>query len=552
MLRTLALAPLALLLASTALPQALIRSHYGAEMDSRAGVVAAAGDVDLDGVPDYLVGAPSTAVPARATLISGATGQAIWTRVAVPPEDLGRALCGVGDIDADGVPDFAVGAPNHSSVAPFGGRVYLVSGPSGTVLRTLDGTLQNTSLGSDLANAGDLDGDGVDDLIVGAPGDRLFHGGPSLGSARVYSGASGALLHTFYGDGNFWVWGSSVAAAGDVDGDGSPDVVVGSYTVGRVRVYSGRTGDLIRTHGLDPYLARLGADVMGLGDVDADGFDDYAASAPNGGPASLGSPGVVRVFSGASGATLFDVEGQDSGIDDYGTVMAAAGDWNGDGVTDFAATGYTRVEVRSGADGALLRTLLDGYGVQLFRLRNGLASPGDLDGDGIPELLYGDDRWDDRSSSPWQTEVGRVFVLSGSEVVGRRVCEDTAGVFGQRLLDAQGSARIADDDLTLTVANLPADTAGYFLTSNGTGVLSFPGASSGVLCIHDPGGMGRHYDSLQSTDVGGWFHFRVDLSRIPTPTGLTSVLPGETRYWQLWHRLGASSRFSTAVAVTFQ
>ena len=134
--------------------------------------LAGVGDVDGDGVPDLAVGAPEQG---RVFLFSGATGQRLRTLNNPTPQAgarFGRALAGVGDVDGDGVPDLTVGAPGQDVEGrDTQGQVFLFSGATGQQLRTLNNPTPQAGarFGRELAGVGDVDGDGVSDLAVGAP-----------------------------------------------------------------------------------------------------------------------------------------------------------------------------------------------------------------------------------------------------------------------------------------------------------------------------------------------------------------------------------------------
>lgn len=266
------------------------------------------------------------------------------------------------------------------------------------VLHSFTGLAQNDSLGFALANCGDVDGDGVDDLAAGAPGE----GG---GSVRVWSGASGALRHTFLytANGNQW-YGSSVAPAGDLDGDGFADLAIGAQgdifsatAQPFVEIRSGANGALLRTLS-GPAGSRFGAAVEAIGDWDGDGRLELIVSAQNADFNGTNS-GRVYVFDGdpANPTPLHILDGANSN-DYYGLNVAAAGDVDGDGVADFMASviGHTlgsfqrvgRVDLFSGANGALLRSVdgppesFNGFGIAL-------ADAGDVNGDGRADTLVG-------------------------------------------------------------------------------------------------------------------------------------------------------------------
>jgi len=125
------------------------------------------------------------------------------------------------------VPDLAVGTPSYSGLVPNGGRVDLFSGADGsTLLRTWNGTVAQDQFGFSLARAGDVNGDSHPDLAVGVIGNDA--GGTSAGQAEVVSGFDGRILLSVLGSAPYDGLGRAVAGAGDVDGDGRADVIVGA------------------------------------------------------------------------------------------------------------------------------------------------------------------------------------------------------------------------------------------------------------------------------------------------------------------------------------
>src|SRR5688572_16575757 len=171
-------------------------------------------------------------------------------------ELLGFAVAGLGDIDGDGDGDFAAGAPWKITNATQPGRVVFLRGSTAALIRQVVGAAPADDFGRELANAGDVDGDGVDDLLVGAP-DHFLDGGHDAGGATpgyvaLLSGASGAWLLTVGGDSVKDMFGSALSGVDDVDGDGIEDFAVGApghdggaQDGGLVRLVSGASGATI-------------------------------------------------------------------------------------------------------------------------------------------------------------------------------------------------------------------------------------------------------------------------------------------------------------------
>lgn len=222
-------------------------------------------------------------------------------------------------------------------------------------------------LGYSVAAAGDVDDDGYDDLIVGAPG-----GTANPGYARVCSGLDGSILFTFTGDTAGDEFGAAVSGAGDVDGDGHADLLVGAASAdnnggnaGMVRLFAGADGSVIATIQGDAAGDEFGFALSGVDDVNGDGFDDFAVTAPGDDNVS-GNSGSVRVYSGRDRSILHTFDG--AGRDSLGSSVDAAGDVNRDGYADVVAgaiglratlrppPGYARVF--SGIDGAVLHSTL--------------------------------------------------------------------------------------------------------------------------------------------------------------------------------------------------
>jgi hypothetical protein len=302
-----------------------------------AEAVAAAGDVDGDGTPDVIIGSIWTNFSAgEAQVFSGSTGTLLHTFQGIGGDDyLGNAVAGAGDVNGDGFADLLVGAWGESALASFSGVAYLFSGADGSVLRKYLGQIDHGYFGCAVAGLGDVDGDGVPDQLVGEVGNTTF--GYNTGAAYIFSGATGALIHSWFGPHNNSRFGDSLAALEDVDGDGISDCIIAASfqnPTGTAHVYSGATGSLIyELTGYDPdeVFARS---VASGGDSDGDGVNDIVVGSdryfvPG------GYTGMARIFSGATGREIqrFYPESVDGRC---GVAVCGVGDWNADGLADYA------------------------------------------------------------------------------------------------------------------------------------------------------------------------------------------------------------------------
>jgi len=400
-LRMTASASFVAIAAATASGQAVLRTHDGHfnsdGTESAFGFAASfLGDVDGDGVGDYAVGAFDAKPGGEAYVWSGRTGALLYTLVAEQAADeFGADLGPVGDLDGDGHADFYVVAPlsPQDQYLSSDGRVYLVSGATGAVLRHFDGT--NLEGIRNACGIGDVDGDQVPDVAA-----YSF----VYGRAHAYSGATGALLWSVQQAVNE-VFSGPLAGVGDVNGDGIPDLCVagsGFLVQPFVGIYSGVDGTEIYR------IARGASDVTTVPDVDGDGVREIVVG-------SQGDPkhaGAVYVHSGASGTLLYTLNDTVPGAC-FGLHVADAGDVDGDGVHEIGVVSFPYA-ARTNFLGRFFRsdtgTLVAALPSELH-MGDELAGGSDLDGDGRGEVLI-----TDRSDTDGSTWKGRAFVYRGDDL----------------------------------------------------------------------------------------------------------------------------------------
>ena len=286
----------------------IIRSYEGSPAGSQAfGFSLVALDADGDAIPDLAVGAPGEIVggafgAGAIRIYSGASGALLLTATGSAGSQLGVSLANAGDQDGDGRDDFFAGAPLANGSR---GEVRLISSATGATLRTFTTTASTSSFGVTLATLGDVDGDGRADVAIGAPGFRITGGNPA-GRVILARSSDGATAAEVVGSAVYNRLGESLAPAADANGDGLPDLLIGSYSGGTARLVSGADFSLLADLSL-VLPAYRPLTVGGSLDLDNDGVADWligssALTLLNGQPA-----GGVRVVSGSDFSTLFEL-----------------------------------------------------------------------------------------------------------------------------------------------------------------------------------------------------------------------------------------------------
>lgn len=323
-------------------------------------------------------------------------------------ELFGISVDSAGDVDGDGLTDQVVGAPRDPESGAFAGSTSLYQGGDGALRYKWLGQAGD-SLGHCVAYAGDIDSDGYCDVALAVPGHQ--EAGFGQGTIRVVSGFSGTLIIEIYavpGAQDFFP--HSISYVGDVNGDGVGDIAATTPAKNEVYIFSGFDGSQLALAS-DPLTCpgSFSGKVGGLGDVNGDLIPDLAVAT-----CDLGG---ARVISGADGSDIYYVPGgADTGIE--GVPLAVLGDVDGDQIQDFLTssilddtfgpnTGIARVF--SGATGALIHTV---YGKEPgARFGAALGGLGDLDGDGVLDFMVGANL----SKEDLAPGSGRVFFHSGKD-----------------------------------------------------------------------------------------------------------------------------------------
>ena len=421
--------------------------------------------------------------------VGGNTGvltSPVWelavTRRSTPRSTAWGALV---DVDGDGFADAVIGAPRSAAAyAHRGGTAGLASTASGTLTGA-------ASFGQSVSAAGDVDGDGFGDVVVGAPSVQtalVFYGSPTGLGARAPTAIVGPVS----------TYGADVAAAGDVDGDGYGDLLVGTSSAGRAYVHRGSASGVEPTAAwvLVGASATFGAAVASAGDVDADGFADLLVGDRE--------RGEVRVYHGAAaGLGVTPTAARTlTGASRFGESVACAGDVNGDGFTDVvvAESGHEHAHVYLGSAAGLSATsvTLRASGAETDLV---VAPAGDVDGDGYDDVLLGSD--DARRAWLFRGASAGVTVAASATFTPPSSADTThfgATVSSPGDLDGDGLADV------LVGASALVSVYGYL------GVLAAGPATTPSFTLVGPGGSGY-----------GRALARLVVERRPVPWGLSTL-----------------------------
>jgi len=358
--------------------------------------LSSVGDVNGDGLQDFAVGAPNNddgGVNVGKVYLYFGEKDKVWKKganLADAPvtyigeekdDNAGSAVSGIGDVNGDGLDDFAICARNNSQGGDGAGKVYLVFGKRdgwqkknslSEVFPMYIGEMEEDNAGAKLAAAGDVNGDGLDDFLIGCP--KNDEGGEDSGAVYIIWGHRGIwkkYIHLnrlkklgikLIGETAYDQTGNSISMAGDVNGDGFGDVIIGSEKEGEGGKSAGAAYLLMgRKDGWNPSLdlafidlkiygdkkkAKFGYSVSLLGDINGDGFSDIGVGAT---ASSKGGKKIGRVSIFMGNKDFFSVRKKKSSTEDvfivgqkkkdqFGYALSYLGDINKDGLDDFAVS----------------------------------------------------------------------------------------------------------------------------------------------------------------------------------------------------------------------
>jgi hypothetical protein len=553
--------------------------------------VAKAGDVNGDGYGDVIVGAPYFTHPGGLTdgsafvFLGGPNGipdggfDTADARIDCDQEltDFGNSVAGAGDVNGDGYADVIVGAPNYTTSAYQAGAAFLfLGGATGIASGTLvvaDARLEGDQLGEAFASsvtmAGDVNGDGYADVIVGSPYHDLARTDEGIanvylgGAAGIVDGNPGSASARLVSDqtGGFLGW--SVAGAGDVNGDGYADLIVGapSYDAGETDegaafVFLGSSAGITGSSPADAAAqlesnqagAWFGHHVASAGDVNGDGYDDvivsaylYDAGETDEGAVFIFLGSATGIASGNPTTAATRLESNQAGAQlGYRESAAGAGDVNGDGYAD-VIVGAPFYHGPANSEGAVFVFLGGPDGIangdpssaatRLWSDQNparfgfSVAGAGDVNGDGFADVIVGSTSYQVGQSLEGAAFVflGNVYGIPDGGPATAQARIESDQVLGQLGFSVAGAGDVNGDGYADVIVGAPFYDDGQ--TDEGE-VLVLLGSANGIAS----GNLDAASARLQGDLASSFFGFSVAGAGDVNGDGYADVIVGANRY----------------------
>jgi len=429
-------------------PAAILESN---QVNANLGYsVSGAGDVNGDGYSDVIVGAwlyDNGSTDEGGAFVYHGSPTGINTVAAIQIESnqagaqLGYSVAGAGDVNNDGFSDVIIGSWLYDNPEINEGVAFVhhgsASGISGVAAATLEADQSASNFGISVDGAGDVNGDGFSDVIVGA--EDYDNGNTDEGVAFIYHGSVTGInpvaVTTVESNQDLCQFGYSVSTAGDVNGDGYSDVIIGAYLFdngetneGVAFIYHGAASGInnvaAATLQSNQPGANFGLSVACAGDINGDGYSDIIAGAGFYDNIEIDEGAAYVYFGSAAGVNVAPVAVIESNQADarMGISVSAAGDVNGDGYSDVisGASRFDNPELNEGAAflyhgsaaglSSTPNNTPDDADQSVAYFGNSVASAGDVNGDGYSDVIIGAYGYDD---GPF-TDEGRAFVYHGS------------------------------------------------------------------------------------------------------------------------------------------
>ena len=443
--------------------------------------VSTAGDVNGDGYSDVIAGAYGyNSSTGRAYIFFGGASMNNAADVTMTGEasgvQLGFSVSNAGDVNGDGYSDIITGANVFST---FTGKVYVYFGGlsmDNSPDASITGEAAGNQFGYSVSYAGDINGDGFSDVIAGA-----FGYGTNTGRAYLFDYfMKGHIIPeiTFTSESSSILFGVSVSAAGDVNGDGYSDVIVGadrySSNTGRAYIYFGReilnnipdvtlTGEAAGIY--------FGTSVSTAGDVNGDGFSDVIVGASN---YNTNTGRAYLYYGGASMNNVADgVMTGETTNNYFGLSVATAGDVNGDGYCEWiiGAKGYSSYTGRAYLyyGGASMNNIADVImtgATTINQFGFSVSTAGDVNGDGFSDVIVG--------ANGYSTNTGRAYLFFGGSSMDNMADVTITGEaqgnsFGSSV---SGAGDVNGDGYSDVIAGAP-----YYNSGNGRAYIFFGNVS---------------------------------------------------------------------------